>query len=49
MAIAIRDFIGLLLRMKLRWRQQDAAFARPNTTGPDISAQQGLQAGKAGQ
>jgi hypothetical protein len=32
MAIANWGFIGLLPRIKLRWRQQDAAFARANTT-----------------
>jgi cytochrome d ubiquinol oxidase subunit I len=40
-ALVALGFIALLLRMKLRWRQQDAALASAKTTGPDISAQPG--------
>ena len=32
-------FIALLLRMKLRWRQQDAALARTETPNHDITIQ----------
>jgi hypothetical protein len=41
MAIAVWGLHRVLLRMKLRWRLEDAAFASAKTTLPDIPAQPG--------
>ena len=38
----------MLLRMKLRWRLEDAAFASAKTTLPDIPAQPGSRGPKKG-
>jgi cytochrome bd ubiquinol oxidase subunit I len=40
-ALVAWGFIGLLLRLKIRWRHEDAALARSETSGPDIPAQAG--------